>query len=98
MPTHVQQPRLQEMPGAARVYSPDILPRLQSLLADLADIDFACEKDLEAIERGLGDESLKRRKIAQLWQDHQERRAPYVTALEELQAQVRGCFDQPTRP
>jgi hypothetical protein len=98
MSTDVQHPRFQETSSPNRVYSPDILPRLQSLLADLADIDFACEKSLKAIERGLGDESLKRRKIAQLWQDHQERRAPYVTALEELQAQVRGCFDQPTRP
>ncbi len=93
MSTDVQHPRFQETSSTDRVYSPDILPRLQSLLADLADIDFACEKSLKAIERGLGDESLKRRKIAQLWQDHQERRAPYVTALEELQAQVRGCFD-----
>lgn len=98
MSTDVQHPRFQETSSTDRVYSPDILPRLQSLLANLADIDLACEKSLKAIERGLGDESLKRRKIAQLWRDHQERRAPYVAALEELQEQVRGCFDQPTRP
>jgi len=98
MSTDVQHPRFQETLGTDRVYSPDILPRLQSLLADLADIDFACEKSLKAIERGLGDESLKRRKIAQLWRDHQERRVPCVAAIEELQARVRGCFDQPTRP
>lgn len=98
MSTDVQHPRSRETPSTERVYSPDILPRLQSLLADLTDIDLACEKSLEAIERGLGGESLKRRKIAQLWQDHQERRAPYVAALEELQERVRGCFDQPTRP
>ena len=98
MSTDVQHPRFQDPSHTGRVYSPDILPRLQSLLAHLADIDLACEQKLRVIERGLGDESLKRRKIAQLWQDHQERRAPYVTALEELQAQVRGCFDRPTRP
>jgi hypothetical protein len=98
MPTHVQHPSFQELPGIGRTYSPDTLPRLQSLLADLADIDFACEKSLKAIERSLGDESLKRRKIAQLWRDHEERRAPYVAALEELQAQARGCFDQPRGP
>ena len=92
MPTDVQHPRVQEPSHTDRVYSPDILPRLQSLLADLADIDLACQQKLEAIEGGLGDESLKRRKIAQLWQDHQDRRAPYVAALEKLQAQARDCF------
>ncbi|MCB8822302.1 hypothetical protein [Microvirga rosea] len=93
MPTDVQHLRFQEQSHTDQVYSPDILPRLQSLLANLADIDLACEQALTAIERGLGDERLKRRKIAQLWQDHQDRRAPYVAALEELQAQVRDCFE-----
>lgn len=96
MPTDVQHPRFQETSSTGRVYSPDILPRFQLLLADLADIDFACERKLEAIERRPGDESLKRKKIVQLWQSHQERRAPYVAALEELQQRVRACFDQPT--
>jgi hypothetical protein len=31
--------------------------------------------------------------IAELRRYHQERRAPYVAALEELQEQVRACFD-----
>jgi hypothetical protein len=93
MPTHVQHLRFQEPSRTDRVYSPDILPRLQSLLADLADIDFACEQKLKAIECGRGDKSLKRRKIDQLWREHQERRARYVAALEELQKQVRGCFE-----
>ncbi|WP_201864426.1 hypothetical protein [Microvirga soli] len=92
MPTDVQHLRFQETSRTDRVYSPDILPRLQALLADLADIDLACQQKLEAIERSLGDESLKRRKIARLWKDHQDRRAPYVAALEELQAQARDCF------
>ncbi len=92
MPTDVQHLRFQEPSRTAWVYSPDILPQFQALLADLADIDFAFEQKLEAIERGLGDESLKGRKIAQLWQDHQERRAPYIAALEELEARARGCF------
>ena len=94
MSTDVQHLRFQKLSRLNRVYSPDILPRLQSLLADLADIDFACQQKLAAIERGRGDESLKRRKIAQLWQEHQESRAPYVAALEELQEQAKGCFEQ----
>ncbi len=92
MSTDVEHLRFQKLSRLNRVYSPDLLPRLQSLLADLADIDFACQQKLAAIERGRGDESLKRKKIARLWQDHQDRRAPYVAALEELQAQARDCF------
>lgn len=93
MPTDVQHLRFQKLSRLNQVYSPDILPRLQSLLAELADIDLACQQKLEAIERSLGDESLKRRKIARLWQDHQDRRAPYLAALEELQALARDCFE-----
>lgn len=92
MSTHVQHRSPQETTAADRVYSPDILPRLQSLLADLADIDLACEMGLEAIECGTADGSLRRQMIAELRRDHQERRAPYVAALEELQERVRGCF------
>ncbi|MBF9197370.1 hypothetical protein [Microvirga terrestris] len=94
MATEVKHLRFQKQSRLNRVYSPDILPRLQSLLADLADIDFACQHKLAAIERGLGDESIKRRKIALLWQEHQESRAPYVAALEELQEQAKDCFQQ----
>lgn len=93
MPADVQHLRFQEPSRMHRVYSPDILPRLQSLLADLADIDLAFGQKLKAIEYGRGDVSLKRKKIAQVWREHQERRAPYVATLEELQKQVRGCFE-----
>lgn len=94
MPKNVQHLPFQKRAYTDRVYSPDILPRLQSLLADLADIDLACEQKLKAIECSLGDENVKRRKIAQLRQDHQDRRAPYVMVLEELQAQARDCLKQ----
>jgi hypothetical protein len=92
MSTDVQHLRFQKRSRLDRVYSPDLLPRLQSLLADLADLDFACQKKLEAIEQSPCDESLKRKKIALLWRDHRECRAPYIAALEELQEQARGCF------
>lgn len=92
MPTNVQHLRFQKLSRLDRVYSPDLLPRLQSLLADLADIELACQQKLEEIEHRLGDESLKRKRIALLWQEHQERRAPYVAALEELQKKARDCF------
>jgi len=93
MSLDAQHRRLQETSRTGQVYSPDILPRLQSLLANLADIDLACEMGLEAIERSTGDESLRGQMIAELRRRHQRCRAPYVAALEALQEQVRGCFD-----
>ncbi len=93
MPVDVQHPRFEEVQTRNRVYSPDILPRLQSLLAILADIDVAFEKRLEVVEHSPGDESLKRKMIAELWQQRQERRASYVAELEELQERVRDSFN-----
>lgn len=89
MPIDVQQPRFEGTVNRDRVYSPDILPRLQSLLAILADIDIYYEKKLDVVERSPGDKSLKRSMIAELWQRRQERRASYVAELEDLQEQVR---------
>lgn len=74
------------------MYSTDTLPRLQSLLAILADIDVAYEKKLDVIKHSRGSEALKRMRIAGLWQSHQKRRALYAMELEELQKQIRADF------
>lgn len=94
MPVDVRYPRFEEASNKDRVYSPDILPRLQLLLAILADIDVAYEQKLAVIERSPGDENLKQKTITDLWQRRQERRAPYVVELEGLQEQVRAQFSQ----
>jgi hypothetical protein len=71
-----------------QVYSPDILSLLQSLLADLADINFAYEKSLEAIRRSPADDKLKGEMIDKLRQRHRERQAPYIRELTALQDQI----------
>ncbi|QFU16325.1 hypothetical protein [Microvirga thermotolerans] len=70
------------------MYSPEILPRLQSLLARLADIDFAFERDLESVSRGEVDERLKRKERAILRTRHRDRRAPYLRDIAALQARI----------
>jgi hypothetical protein len=71
--------------GEARMYAPVIAPLLQSLLATLADIDFAFESDLEVVEASATDETLKRKIIERLREQHRERRAPYVRQIDALQ-------------
>ena len=79
--------RMERLPstGEARQYSPEITPLLQSLLATLADIDFAYESDLEVVQNSATDEILKRKVIERLQQQHRERREPYIRQIKALQ-------------
>ena len=72
-----------------RCYSPSLLPLMQSLAATLADIDFAHEREVEALETRGGDPALKERRRRALEQAHRERRAPCVQQLAELESRVR---------
>ncbi|WP_201833906.1 hypothetical protein [Microvirga zambiensis] len=76
----------------SRVYAPDILPRLQSLLATLADIDVAHGSNLLVIESGEMDDADKDQLIADLWQTHCKRRAPYLREIEALRARINAAF------
>ena len=73
-----------------RMYSPDLQPLLQSLLATLADIDFAHQSDIETVRNSSAEEWLKQTTIRKLQQRHRERREPYVRQLKALQARIRG--------
>lgn len=79
------------LPSAERVYSPDILPKLQSLLADLADIDLGYRMDVEAIRRRPLDPGSKRETIERLRQHHHERRIPIVRELSALENRTRAA-------
>lgn len=71
------------------MYSPDILPLLQSLLSTLADIDFAHESDLETVKNSAIEAPLTRKFVEKLQQQHQERRAPYVQQVAVLRERMR---------
>jgi hypothetical protein len=92
MATHVEHSRLQKAPNRSRVYSPDILPLLQTVLADIADIDFAFEKSLETIKHSPADEERKSEMIASLWRQHREQRAPYIRELAALRERIETTF------
>ena len=75
---------------ASRVYPPELLPLLQSLLATVADIDFEHESDVETVRNSSADEWLKQTTIRKLQECHRERRMPYVQQLESLQRRLRA--------
>ena len=74
--------------GSNHLYSPEILPQIQTLLAALADIDCAYEIDVETVRSSHAPEIIKNSVVATLQQRHQEWRAPYIRQLEALQRRV----------
>ena len=75
-----------------RVYDPDILPKLQTLLATLADLGVAHESNLLVIESRPMDDARKDQLIADLWQTHYKRRAPYLREIEALRKRAEAAF------
>ena len=75
-----------------RTYEPDILPRLQSLLAILADIDVAHGSNLIVIESRQMDDACKDQLIADLCEAHRQRRAPYLREIEVLRERMGAAF------
>jgi hypothetical protein len=74
----------------SKPYSADIQPLMQTLLAILADLDFAHECELERIVAGPGNLTLKECLRARLEAQHGERRAPYLQQLDRLEARMRA--------
>jgi hypothetical protein len=72
------------------MYSPEIEPLLQSLLATLADIDFAHQGDIETVRNSSAEDWLKQSTIHRLQQLHRERREPYVRRLEAVQERIQA--------
>jgi len=75
-----------------RVYDPEILLRLQSLHATLADIDVAHGSNLLVIESRNMDGARKDQLIADLRQAHCRRRAPYLREIESLRERIDAAF------
>ncbi|MCG7393418.1 hypothetical protein MHY87_10925 [Microvirga sp. ACRRW] len=75
-----------------RIYEPDILPRLQSLLATLADLDVVHASNVSTIEGRQTDIASKQRVIADLRQSHRERCLPYILEIEALRARMDAAF------
>jgi hypothetical protein len=75
-----------------RLYSPELQPLLQSLLATLADIDFEHERQRDTISTRTTDMNLKIRLLEKLREHHRERREPYIQQLAILQERIRQTW------
>lgn len=71
-----------------KMYSPNLKPLLQSLLATLADIDFEYEREREKINNTHSDVNLKIKLLEKLKARHRERREPYIRQLAKLQERI----------
>jgi hypothetical protein len=67
-------------------------PAMQSILAILADIDFAHEREVEKVNNSGLNEVFKSSLIAKLDHVHQQRRKPYAQELVRLQERIRALF------
>ena len=84
---------------AAENDNPPILPEgfqpaMQSVLAVVADIDFAHEREMEKVNNSGLDDVFKSRLISKLDQRHRERRQPYAQELVRLQKRIRALFSR----
>ncbi|MEE1612092.1 hypothetical protein [Microvirga sp. CF3016] len=93
MATDVERSHLHKSSSRGNCYSPDLLPLLQTVLSDLADIDLAHEKRLDAIKHSSADDECKSQMITRLWHEHRERRAPYIQELIALKERIEASFD-----
>jgi len=79
--TGSRQPYPERETPAARIYSPNLQPLLQTLLSALADIDFEYECEREKLDGNPLDLPTKTRLLDKLKARHHERRMPYVRQL-----------------
>ena len=66
----------------------DLSALLQSTSRTLSNLDFEHQHEVQRIERGRTDPTLKRQIIDNLRRRHRERRQPYVALIAELQSHL----------
>lgn len=83
-------PKLQalSMEAGPAIYLPHVQPMMQSTLRALADLDFAHDASLEALEASNLPASIKKHMADTLVAQHAERREPYLLLLQALQAEA----------
>ena len=75
-------------------YPDDLLPKVQQLLAILADLDQRYETDRYHLENWSGPQATKAHLLADLEQSHRANRERFETCLEELRLSARAHIDE----
>jgi hypothetical protein len=71
-----------------RMYSPNLQPLMQSLLATLANIDFEYEHEISRVRKSSTESGVKTHLLARLQERHRERRSPYIQQLAALERRI----------
>jgi len=95
MPTRSGQTSPASTPVAPRMYPPELQSLLQSLLAALADIDFAHLGDIETVRNSTIDDCLKQAVIRRLEESHRRRRAPLSGSSKPGSSESGGSLRRP---
>ena len=75
----------------------DLLPRMQQLLAILADLDHRYETDRYLLENWSGPQAIKAHLLADLEQSHRANRERFEACLEELRLSARAHIKEMRR-
>ena len=78
-------------------YPDDLLPKVQQLLAILADLDQRYETDRYHLENWSGPQAIKADLLADLEQSHRANRERFETCLEELRLSARAHIEEMRR-
>ena len=81
--------------GRAQVpfYPADLLPKMQELLAILADLDHRYEAERYHLDNWSGPQAIKAQLLADLEQSHRADRERYEACLEKLRLSARAHID-----
>jgi hypothetical protein len=78
-------------------YPDDLLPKMQQLLAILADLDHRYETDRYHLENWSGPQAIKAHLLADLERCHRTNRQRFETCLEELRLSARAHIEEMRR-
>jgi hypothetical protein len=74
-------------------YADDLLPKMQHVLAILADLDARYQTDRYRLENWTGPRAIKDRLLADLEQSYRANRQRFEGCLEELRLQIRAYVE-----
>jgi hypothetical protein len=81
---------IQEGRAEVPFYPDDLLPKMQQILAILADLGFQHEIQRDPLESWSEDQKVKDRLLADVDQCHRANREPLISCLEELRLKARS--------
>jgi hypothetical protein len=80
---------VQDSQGESTFYPDDLLPKIQQILAIMADLELRYETDRYHLENWSGPKAIKAHVLADLEQSYKANRERYAVCLEELRLRAR---------